>query len=92
MITPKNLIKHELIGLRTAVTESSNPAYRGISGMIVNETKNTIMIKTKRGLKKVQKKGSTFTITLPDKRKVKVEGKRLVARPEDRIKLKVRKW
>ena len=92
MITRKNIIKHELIGLRTAVLESSNPAYHGISGMIVNETKNLITIKTTKGTKKVQKNGSTFMITLPDRKKVKVDGDRLVAKPEDRIKLKVRKW
>lgn len=92
MITTKNLIKHELIGLDVYVGSSKNETQRGISGIVVDETKSLIKIETKKTVKKIPKKNSEFIFTLPNKKKVKVEGNKIYARPEDRIKLKVKKW
>ena len=92
MISAKNLIRHELIGLPVEVVGSSNEFQVGIKGMVVNETKNLLVIEAKKEMKKIQKKGSSFIFKIPNGKKVKVEGKRIVARPEDRIKLKVKKW
>lgn len=91
MITPKNLIKHEFIGLDIEVVKSSNKSQIGIKGIVVNETKNTLIIKTKENEKRIQKKNTTFVFKIPGY-KVKVNGNKIIARPEDRIKLKVRKW
>ena len=91
MITPRNLIKHELIGLKVEVEKSSNKSQIGIKGVVVNETKNTLIIKTKENEKRIQKKNATFVFKIPG-HKVRVDGNRIVARPEDRIKLKVKKW
>ncbi len=91
MITPKNLIRHELIGLKISVFESSNKSNIGINGVVVDETKNTLTIKTNEGLKKLAKENSTFMFKLGDV-KVKVDGKRIAAKPENRIKIKVKKW
>ncbi|MFH0928766.1 MAG: ribonuclease P protein component 1 [Candidatus Aenigmatarchaeota archaeon] len=92
MISAKNLIRHELIGLAVEVAESANKTHVGIKGLVVDETKNMLAIETKEGLKRIQKKGSQFIFKIPDGKKVKVDGKRIMARPEDRIKLKVKKW
>jgi ribonuclease P protein subunit POP4 len=92
MITPKNIIRHELIGLEVEVVESTNKFQVGIKGMVVDETKKLLIIETKKGVKKIQKDGAVFMFKLPSGVKVKVDGKRILARPEDRIKLKVRKW
>jgi ribonuclease P protein subunit POP4 len=92
MISARNLIRHELIGLYVEVAKSSNMSQKGIKGMIVDETKNTLTIEAGNGLKRIQKKGSEFIFKIPDGRKVKVDGKKIIARPEDRIKLKVKKW
>jgi len=92
LITPKNLIKHELIGLDASVFNSTNKFYIGLNGKILNETKSMLFIKTKKGLRKVPKKNSVFIFMLPNGKKVKVDGKRICYRPEDRIKLKVKKW
>ena len=92
MISAKNLIRHELIGLTVEVAESKNNSQVGIKGMVVDETKNTLSIETKNGIKKIKKDGSKFIFKIPDGKKVKVDGKKIVARPEDRIKLKVKKW
>ena len=92
MISARNLIRHELIGLYIEVTKSSNIHQTGTRGMVVDETKNTLTIETDNGLKKIQKKGSDFIFKIPDGKRVKVDGKRILARPEERIKLKVKKW
>lgn len=92
MITPKNIIRHELIGLHAAVAKSSNRSCIGISGKVVNETKNLITIKTEKGEKKIQKENTEFIFMLPSGAKVKVDGSQLAVKPEDRIKLKTKKW
>lgn len=92
MITPQNIIQHELIGLYVEIVDSSNKNIIGKKGKIVNETKNFLIIKTRNTEKKIQKKYTQFVFTIPDKRKVKVDGSLLLARPEDRIKFKIKKW
>jgi len=92
MIKPRNLIRHELIGLKVEVEKSSNRYQVGLKGLVVDETKNLIIIRTSNGIKKIQKKKAQFIFTIPDGRRVRVNGDRIVARPEDRIKLKVKKW
>lgn len=91
MITPKNIIRHELIGLPVTIKQSSNKSNIGISGKVINETKNLLVIKTKKGEKRIQKKKSNFMFTVKNK-KIIVEGNYLVAKPEDRVKKKVKKW
>ena len=85
-ITPKNLVRHELCGLKVRVKKSTQPTQKRISGTVIDETYNTIKIETKRGEKVVIKENCVFEFTLPDKTKVEVDGKILVGRPEDRIK------
>ena len=92
MISARNLIRHELIGLTVEVAESRNENQKGVMGLVVDETKNLLTIETAAGLKKIQKNTSVFIFKIPDGKKVKVDGKKIVARPEDRIKLKVKKW
>jgi len=92
MITPKNLIKHELIGLEVEIAESTNKFQVGLKGLVVDETKNTLIIETEKGMKKIQKKGSTFIFKISDEKKVKVNGNKISVRPEERLKLKVKKW
>lgn len=92
MISPKNLIRHELIGLEAGVIGSTNKFQIGIHGTVVDETKNTLTIETGKGLKKIQKKGATFIFKIPSGKKVKVVGNKIATRPEERIKLKVKKW
>ena len=92
MMTEKNLVRHELIGLKVEVFESTNKSNKGLKGKIMNETQKLLFVDTKKGLKKIQKKGTIFVFTLPDKKKVKIDGKIIEKRPEDRIKIKIKKW
>lgn len=83
-ITKENIICHELIGLPVKVTKSTHKGYL-ISGTVIDETKNMIIIEG-NGIKKIPKNMSTFEFTSPNGVKIEVEGKEIVGRPEDRIK------
>ena len=91
-ITPKNLVRHELIGLDVEVKESSNKSHIGLSGKVVGETYSTLKIETNRGEKVIPKDIAIFIFMLPNGTKVQVDGKVLIGRPEDRIKKKLAKW
>ncbi len=43
-ITPENLIYHTLIGLEAVVSGSTNPDVVGIAGVVIDETRNTLVI------------------------------------------------
>ena len=87
MRNAENILRHELIGLECEVLSASNPSQKGIRGKIVDETMKTVII----GGKVVEKKGTTFRLKL-GKEDVLVDGNFLIARPEDRIKKKIKKW
>ena len=90
--TPSNILRHELIGLEAEVVKNSNPCNLSIKGVIVNETRNTLSIKTSGSEKIVAKKEATFVFNL-DGTLVEVEGATLVGRPEDRVKkVSKRNW
>ena len=104
-ITPHNLVRHELIGLAVRIVESTDKGQKNLRRRVVDETYNTLKIETTGGKagktrkvgkqtkeKTVIKQNNVFIFTLPNKVKVQVDGKLLVARPEDRIKKKFPKW
>ena len=86
MITPENLPVHELIGLRVRVAKSLSLPFAGIHGFVVDETKNTLVIRASEGGKTVPKKGCVFQFTLPDGRKAALDGAKIAYRPYDRPK------
>ncbi|MEM5878519.1 MAG: ribonuclease P protein component 1 [Candidatus Aenigmatarchaeota archaeon] len=91
-ITPSNIVRHELIGLETEIKNATNKYLIGLKGLVVDETYGMLMIQTKKGEKKVNKKGTIFIFHLPNGKRVQVDGSLLVSRPEDRIKKKLPRW
>jgi len=92
-ITPKNIVRHELISLPVTIAKSTDPTQRGLRGRVIDETYNTLKIETKDGKEKtIPKKNCIFIFTLPDKTKIQVDGLLLVGRPEDRVKKKFPRW
>jgi len=85
MQKPSNITKHELIGLDVTVVESKNKSETGIQGTVIDETRNMLSIKNEIEEKKVAKRNSKFMFTLPDNRKVIIDGNLLVGKPEARI-------
>ena len=81
-ITPENIIYHEIIGLPV---ETVLPDGRSLSGNVVDETRNMVIISEAGRDLKVAKTGRSFTFTIPDGRRVKVLGTLLQSQPENRI-------
>ena len=75
----EKLARSELIGLNV------NVVGKNISGKIIDETKNSILIETKNGRKMVIKQNNGFEFIFLDK-KIVVDGKQLASRAEERIK------
>ncbi len=91
-ITPENLVRHELIGLKVKVKQSTNPSQRGLGGKVIDETFKTLKIETTKGEKTIAKKDAVFVFTIQDGTKIQVDGKILLGRSEDRIKKKLPRW
>ncbi len=89
-ITKENIFAHELIGLKAKVVGGSEKSRIGLKGYIMDETRNVLVLETAAGMKTVPKSESVFEFDLGKERAV-VEGRKIVARPEDRIKLFGRK-
>ncbi|MDM7913005.1 MAG: ribonuclease P protein subunit [Methanotrichaceae archaeon] len=91
MLAPENLARHELIGIGVMVEESTNPSLTGLSGKIVDETRNTFLLETERGIKRIPKSNTSLIFTLPDGRRVRVAGSILISQPENRISKRMHK-
>jgi ribonuclease P protein subunit POP4 len=89
-VTP-SIVQHEFIGLEATVVKSSNPHVVGISGEVVDETRNTFTILQNDNKKVVVKDTSVFNFVLPDGTVVEIDGKVIMGRPEDRIKKRPRR-
>jgi len=85
MTDVKDITRHELIGLNVEIVESKNKSLIGLKGKIIDETKSLLLIQSDKGVKKVLKDQVTINIQMKDK-KVQLEGKLLVGKPEDRLK------
>ena len=86
-INVKDIIKHELIGLKAKIVDSKNKSNIGIKGKIIDETKNTIMIESKGKKKRLFKNNITIDVHV-DKKIVRINGKLLSGRPKERVKIK----
>ena len=77
-----DFMRSEFIGLDVCVT---SPNYAGISGKVVDETKNTFTVLSAGTEKMVPKSGTEFGFTY-EGRMIVVNGSEILHRPEDRIK------
>ena len=89
-VTP-SIVQNEFIGLETKVVKSSNPSIMGISGKVINETRNTLTILDNYKEKVVIKETAIFNFVLSDGTVVEIDGKVIMGRPEDRIKKQPRR-
>lgn len=86
--TPENLPRHELIGLQAEVEEHPDSNKEQIEGEVLDETRDMLNIEGKW----VEKEYSVFLFNLNGS-KVRVNGKIIKKRPEDRIKMSIPdKW
>lgn len=85
MIKADTLLCHELIGLNIHILDDTSTTLTDVSGNIINETKNTFLIRTPRGTKMITKKNATKIRFVMDSGVCLISGSSLIGRPEDRI-------
>jgi len=85
----RDILKYELIGTEVEVIDAKNRYNIGIKGKVIDETKNTLVIETAKGRKRIIKQNAVFLFNFKTK-KVKIDGKLLVGRPEERLKREIK--
>ncbi|WP_457754566.1 ribonuclease P protein component 1 [Thermococcus sp.] len=88
-VNRKTLIWHELIGLKVRIRKSSHPELVGIEGYVIDETRNTLTIVGEK-VWIIPKNVAEFEFEVGDK-KIVIDGKELIGRPEMRLKKRWRK-
>jgi len=88
MVNGRNLARHELIGLTVTVVRSTDPSIGGAEGSVVDETRNSMVIRRRSDGKSIMigKAGCVFRFLLPDGSGAEIDGDRIMFRPEDRVK------
>ncbi len=81
----KALAREELIGLHVTIKECKDSKWTGKSGVIIDETKNTFLIRINDKNKRIAKKIAKFEFE-HDEKKTILNGSKIAYRSEDRIK------
>ncbi|MBI1972567.1 ribonuclease P protein subunit [Candidatus Woesearchaeota archaeon] len=84
-IARKEVPRRELIGIEAEVADATNKDLKGIKGIIVGETKNTLVIEQDNKTKVLLKEHVTLNIKM-DGNFVRIDGRMLLGRPDDRVK------
>ncbi|MBN2458013.1 ribonuclease P protein subunit [Candidatus Woesearchaeota archaeon] len=86
--TVNTILKRELVGLEIRVVKSDNPSLACITGRIVDESRNTLIVYDGKKTRKLIKAQITFETVFKGK-KIIIDGKNIIRKPEDRIKGKM---
>lgn len=89
-ITP-DIVRCEFIGLEAKVARSRHSGYLGLSGKVVDETRQTFALLHQKERKIVPKGSAIFHFRFSDGTTVEIDGKLLAGRPEDRLKKHIRR-
>ena len=84
MITADTISRHEFIGLKTQIINSSNQQVIGLNGTIINETKSMFTINTQKGIKNIPKSTNEWKFSIQGKESI-VDGSKIAKRPFERI-------
>ncbi|MDP2750397.1 MAG: ribonuclease P protein subunit [Nanoarchaeota archaeon] len=90
------LAQEELIGKYITIKKSKNHSLEGLNGLILDETKNFFVIETEKNGRKERKKiiksqcDFYFSENHDQIEQITISGQKIVGRPEDRIKIKVK--
>jgi len=80
-----NIVKDELIGRQVKIKKCTDPNWVNVSGIVIDETKNTFIIEFENKQKRIAKNTAIFEFEYEGKRTI-VDGSQLLFRPADRIK------
>ena len=89
-VTP-DIIRSEFMGTEAKVAKSTHPNYVGISGKIIDETRNTLTILQEGKRRIIVKDSAIFHFKFSDGTTIEINGKLLAGRPEDRLKKHIRR-
>jgi ribonuclease P protein subunit POP4 len=89
-ITPA-VAQMEFVGLKARVVKSRQLNYKNISGTVIDETRNTLIIRHKNEDKVIVKNVSVFHFNFLDGTIIEIDGNVIIGRPEDRLKKLVRR-
>ena len=81
----KTLARDELIGLKVWIRDCTDPNWTGKMGVILDETKNTFLIRLDKQQKRIAKNTAKFEFNIEGK-KIIIDGSKIMYRPENRIK------
>ncbi len=84
--THKNLVYHELIGLEVEVLNHPDPSVIGVKGIIVWETKRTLIVSSRGKHLVILKTGGLFRFKLPHGELVELRGDHLMGTPIERAR------
>jgi len=85
MITPTNLVYHELICLSMRIARSSIEGLTGLTGKVVMETRNMLYFEEGGRVRAAPKKACVFEFFLPSGNVCTVSGSSILGRPEVRL-------
>jgi len=89
-ITPE-IVRSEFIGTEAEVSASPHEGYVGLSGRVIDETKNTFTLLLPDEAKRIVKEAAVFRFKYSDGTIVQIDGKLLTGRPEDRLKKTIKR-
>ena len=72
------MIKNTLIGMKIEIVDAQNKNLLGLSGKVIDETRNILMLETQKGVKKLIKSQITFKIGVNI-----IKGNHIIRRPEE---------
>ena len=75
------MVQREFIGRCVTVAEHSDPSLRDLAGTVVDETRETLLLESDGGRKRVAKRGGSFDFDGEI-----VAGDRIAFRPQDRTR------
>ena len=79
----KNIVLAELIGLKAKIIKCNDRNKEGIEGKVIDETKNTLVLDTKKGIKRIAKNRAVFKFYVGNK-SFTVKGEEILFRPFER--------
>ncbi|MFX1375038.1 MAG: ribonuclease P protein subunit [Promethearchaeota archaeon] len=101
MIDSKYLIYHDLIGIKVYArlkTKKNNTEFSDV-GIVIDETRNMLIIEKENKVKQIVKKDYIFRFELPNNRDdgvdyfLEVQGNKIVGLPVNRLRsLKKKRW
>lgn len=84
MITSENIIQHELIGLVTHISDSTNQELIGLNGTVINETKSMFTILTNNRTKSIPKSNNMWDFKVKNQY-FSIDGSKIEKRSYDRL-------